>query len=271
LLRRLSEDSLRVLPWRDPLADGGAWRAAKAAAAPAFRRAQQAFELAEATQQLDGVPVEWDVLMHQARCARKAGEPPANWLAAMARGAAAAAAADPAAGGVLMPLYALHAARARLLLGLPAARAWCGGGGSGGGSGGTPPASAEEVHTLRLVGSYCFLPGSHAALSGAAGPPSRGLAADPTSAVRVLLADCVAAMRWCLEREPGFHRAAHRRVPGGGAPAVSRFLSAARASLARALGGQQARASAWAPPQRRRRAQPIAACCRTCSTKASSC
>ncbi|EFN52259.1 hypothetical protein CHLNCDRAFT_139170 [Chlorella variabilis] len=312
----LLEDALRLLPWQEPLAGGASWQAAKRDPAGAFHlacsQALHAFDRAEAAQEAEEGAAGWDVLLSRARCARKLQQPAAAWLPLHAR-ACRAAAGEQGGGGVLLPLYALHAARMRLLLAAPAAARWSGsnnddGGGGGGqlaaaaaapqqqreqqqtqrggrrhGQAGEAEAEAEaeaERQLLRLVGSYCFLPATASSLrSGSQAaqrptPPAAAAAAAEEAAVadwRCLLADCCAAMRWCLDRLPSFHPAAHRKTlalylscladtavapaAGGGSSAVAAAAAAAGAAASpapeaarSALDALQAAAAFFAAP-----------------------
>jgi hypothetical protein len=212
------EDSLQILPWHEPLAGGASWQAAKQDPAGAFclanARALRAFDQAQALQEAgkDGAPG-WEVLLCHARSARKLKQPAESWLAMQAHACHAAA----LEGGVLVPFYALHAARMRLLLAAPAARRW--GDVTRGGAEGSDLADGwdlaaereSERQLLCLVGRYCFLP-TTAAQRAQPRVPQGGTTAEAELAAdwRCLLADCCAAMRWCLDRLPTFHPAAHR-------------------------------------------------------------
>lgn len=210
---------LRTLPCQDPLAPGAAWLEAKAepAHAEGCRLALAAYTAAEALLESGQGPggEDWEVALRRARCLRKLGQPAANWLPQMARACHYAAHHDE---GVLLPLYALHASRMRLLLGLPSVRRWCGGGAARQrhkrNARRLDPSPAQERQLLNLVGDYCFLPASSWGLCSPT-QPARSPAADAADAEmeadwRSLLEDCCAAMQWCLEKDRNFHRAAYR-------------------------------------------------------------
>lgn len=242
---RLLEGVLRTLPCQDPAGPDAGWAAAKAEAAHAAsaRAALEAYAAAETL--LESAPeqatYDWEVTLRAARCRRKLGPPVQHWLPNMARACAYAARHD---GGVLLPLYALHAARMRALLAMPSARRWAAPGGGHGGDGGSsarrrqrggrggrePSCKPEEERELLgLLGEYCFLPATNRGLcspglgggsgagrgraGGSGGTPAAaegGADAELAADWRRLLDDCCAAMRWCLEKDRGFHRAAHR-------------------------------------------------------------
>lgn len=221
---RLLEDALRTLPCQDPMADDTAWRAAKSdpARVEGLRLALAAFQASrELAAPAEAPTDDWEVLLAQARCMRKLGQAPGEWLPLLAR-ACQVAAAD---GGVLLPLYKLHAARMRLLLAMPSARRWANSNNT------ARPNSrssqrfdadpGQERALLRLVGGYCFLPSTANQLASqgdllepeAAG--SNQAAADQWRELwNGLLGDCCAAMQWVQEKDRGFHRAAHRSVLG---------------------------------------------------------
>ena len=135
-------------------------------------------------------------------------------------------------GGVLLPVYALHASRMRLLLGMPAARRgvadvrWQPQGGGGNGTSRSHSsereqqrpgqASEEQRALLHLLASYCFLPATSTKLRSRsqAAPASLPEAAEAEAAQQAdwqsLVEDCCAAMQWCLDRNKNFHRAAYR-------------------------------------------------------------
>lgn len=206
------------------MADDTAWRAAKSdpACVEGLRLALAAFQASRELVAPGEAPADdWEVLLAQARCMRKLGQAPGKWLPLLAR-ACHVAAAD---GGVLLPLYKLHAARMRLLLAMPSARRWATS------SNAARPNSRssqrfdadpeQECALLRLVGGYCFLPStanqlaSQGDLLESEAASSSQAAADQWRELwNGLLGDCCAAMQWVQEKDRGFHRAAHRSVLG---------------------------------------------------------
>jgi len=219
---RLLEDALRTLPCQDPMADDTAWRAAKSdpARTQGLRLALAAFLASrELAARSEAAGEDWDVLLLQARCMRKLGQAPAEWLPLLAR-ACHVTAAD---GGVLLPLYKLHAARMRLLLAMPSARRWASSTGTvrpSSRSGQRADANLQQERALlRLVGSYCFLPSTASQLAshrGLLAPDSAEGDQPATDDLKelwdCLLGDCCAAMQWVQDKDRGFHRAAHRWV-----------------------------------------------------------
>lgn len=228
LASRLLEDALRTLPCQDPMADDATWRAAKSdpARTQGLRLALAAFQASrQLAAQGEAGAEDWEVLLSQARCMRKLGQAPADWLPLLAR-ACHVAAAD---GGVLLPLYKLHAARMRLLLALPSAQRWASSNGAARPSSrsrsrqGRDADPQQERALLQLVASYCFLPSTPVQLAsqGKLLGPEAGEGDRPTAEGRQelwngLLGDCCAAMQWVQEKDRAFHRAAHRWAwPGG--------------------------------------------------------
>ena len=230
---RLLQDALRTLPWQDPLASSGAWQRVKAGASYrgsctlALAALDKAYAIAEADAE-GGGSLRWEVLLAQARCARKLQQPAASWLPLIAQ---ACRYAKEEEGGVLLPVYALHASRMRLLLGMPAAQRCAADGRQqpqGGGGNGTsrchsrereqqqPGQAGEEQRALlHLLASYCFLPATSTGLrslsqAAPASLPEAEAEAAPQAAWQSLLEDCCAAMQWCLDRNKNFHRAAYR-------------------------------------------------------------
>jgi hypothetical protein len=248
------EDALlRTLPVREPLGDQADWRAAKCAKDGPYQRAARhvhaAFGLAAGLQETEHGYPDWEVLLYMGRCLRKQQQAPANWLQHLAR---ACHYGEREAGGVLLPVYSLHAARLRLLLGMASARRWAAATASA--AGGTQPRAAEqqqgqqqasggrprqqkavgrppavvngasqqdrEREVLAAAANFCFVPATYASLHSPS--PSRGAReARPPAAAgdaelaahwRCLVDDCCAAMEWCLDRDRSFHRAAHRCV-----------------------------------------------------------
>lgn len=216
-LCRLLEDALCTLPRHDPLAASAAWQAAKADPAHA-QRCHLALAAYNAAQALlgpeEGGAEEWELLLARARLLRKLDQPAATWLHLLARACRAASATD---GGVLRPVYALHASRMRLLLGMPAARRWgvvCGSSGGRSSSRGSTrraePDAAEERQLLGAVAAHCFLPSTSSQLRSLGSQAASAGDAELQADWRALLADCCAAMQWCVDKDRGFHRAAYR-------------------------------------------------------------
>lgn len=215
-LRRLLQDVLRTLPCQDPLASNAAWQEVKASRA--YRKgcslAEAAFDAAAAALEEQDEVAGWDLLVAKARCLRKQQQQPVNWLPLLARACHYASSDD---GGMLYPLYALHASRMRLLLAMPSAARWAGnGGGRRRGGEREQQGSEQERELLQLVGSYCFLPASHTCLNSPSQQARRPTAAAADEELkedwRGLLEDCCAAMRWCLDKDRTYHRAAYRHV-----------------------------------------------------------
>lgn len=233
-VRRLLEDVLRTLPCQDPLASTTAWQEVKASDAykHSCRLAETAFDAAEAVMEMQDDAAGWEMLLARARCLRKQQQPAVNWLPLMARACHYASSDD---SGVLLPVYALHASRMRLLLAMPSAPRWAHGGGSTSNMGGQAGRSSRrggrsscaqrtqqegpqaEHQLLQLVGSYCFLPASNTSLRSPGLKRRRLAEAEVEKELQAdwqaLLEDCCAAMRWCLDRHKDFHRAAYRCVP----------------------------------------------------------
>ena len=183
------------LPWNDQLTGRRSWREFRASEAYQQRclEAHAAFEAAaEAGAVENGAgnsPGEWEWQVAMGRCLRKAGRPPAEWLPKLARACQTAAHVE---GGLVAPVYALHAARMRLLLKQPA---------------GQERQEEEEKQELALLARYAFLPETQHALQGASLEHARHR--------QLLLDDCVAAMQWVLERDRHFHHASYRWVHAG--------------------------------------------------------
>lgn len=202
------------------MAADAAWQAAKAAPehTQGCHLALAAYQAAEALATGgDGLAVDWEVLLAKARLLRKLGFNPALWLDHLANACRCAARND---GGVLLPVYALHASRMRLLLGMPSARRWAAAPARGGHSSRrrqeAAEASVEERQLLRAVAAHCFLPTTSHQLN-SPGEAARGALPQLSEAEvqadwRGLLEDCCTAMQWCLDKYKDFHRAAYRWV-----------------------------------------------------------
>lgn len=224
------QDALRTLPCQDPLASSAAWQRVKAGApylsscTLALAALDRAYTIAEV--EVEGSSLRWEVLLGQARCRRKLQQPAASWLPLMAEACRFASEEE---GGVLLPVYALHASRMRLLLGMPAAQRWAAGGKPKQhqqGVGGTgarssrleqqlEQASEEQAVLLQLVASSSFLPATSSRLrslspAALASLPAAEAEGEQQAAWLALLEDCCAAMHWCLEKDRNFHRAAFR-------------------------------------------------------------
>jgi len=225
---RLLEDALCTLPCHDPLASDDAWRQVKASSA--FKRScQSAYDACSAMAAMvdDGSKTSWQMQLAKGRCLRKQREPTVNWLDMLARACHFAGGCDAGDGGdgVLLPFYALHATRMRLLLAMPSAARWAAPGSllagrsssnsSLGGARLPPEWDEEQGQVLEKVGSYCFQP-SNAVLRSTHQPHHTSAAAEAEGQATwlALLEDCCAAMRWCLDRDKTFHRAAYRYVQG---------------------------------------------------------
>ena len=174
----------------------------------------------------------WGLHLDRARCCRKLGQPAADWLPMIARACHAASVGQQqeeggCGGGALLPLYALHAARLRLLLALPAAQRWLVRAAPGhsrqwSAEGGAGSGLEEQRELLQLLARYCFLPTTNQALvQGSSDLPcaaSHAAAEVPYAPGelrhrwQLLLEDCCAAMQWCLDKDRSFHRAAFRWV-----------------------------------------------------------
>ncbi|KAL4423906.1 hypothetical protein ABPG75_001207 [Micractinium tetrahymenae] len=218
---RLLQDVLRTLPCQDPLASNAAWQEVKSSSAyqEGCRLAEAAFDAAAAALEQQDDMAGWELLVAKARCLRKQQQPPVNWLPLLARACHYASSDD---GGVLYPLYTLHASRMRMLLAMPSAARWAGNGASvavqakrsGRWREREQQSREQERDLLQLVGSYCFLPASNTSLNSPSQPARRPAAAAAEEELKEdwqgLLEDCCAAMRWCLEKDRNFHRAAYR-------------------------------------------------------------
>lgn len=163
-------DLSAALPWSDPLAsrpngppsDPSRLRSARAH----FRRA------------LERDPRAWTVQLGLARCSWKAQRP----CEALALFAAAARSAQELCGGLVEPVFRLHAARARLLL-------------PGEKRGGSGPDEAARLRRALLL--TAFDPDAVRESEAGGAPVERALADD-----------ALAAMRWCLGRDRHHHLAA---------------------------------------------------------------
>jgi hypothetical protein len=126
---------------------------------------------------------------------RKLGEPPELYLPSMAR--ACHLAAEQHGGAVLDAVHALHAARLRLIIelqeGLPQ-------------HGLDLDVSASPL-LFELLATYSFLKENQQAVAAVLELPGGGWRQRQSSAVSLLLEDCAAAMRWCIEKEKWFHKA----------------------------------------------------------------
>ena len=183
-----------------------------------LRQAAAAFEAAAGQLAADGRAASWEVLLARGRCLRKLGEQPHSWLALLAQ-ACTAARRD---GGALLPLYALHASRMRLLLGMPAAARWAGDGSAARHGCSDAPAQQQqsaEWTLLQAVGRYCFLRTTAVTLrcgsQEAGSQQPQPAESERAAGWQALLEDCCAAMRWCLEKDRNFHRATYRCVAAG--------------------------------------------------------
>ncbi|KAL6775851.1 hypothetical protein ACKKBG_A18745 [Auxenochlorella protothecoides x Auxenochlorella symbiontica] len=174
LLKLVAEECMAdlsaALPWSDPLAsrpngppsDPSRLRSARAH----FRRA------------LERDPRAWTVQLGLARCTWKAQRP----CEALALFAAAARSAQELCGGLVEPVFRLHAARARLLL-------------PGEKRGGSGPDEAARLRRALLL--TAFDPDAVRESEAGGAPVERALADD-----------ALAAMRWCLGRDRHHHLAA---------------------------------------------------------------
>lgn len=214
---------LRTLPCQDPLASNTAWQEVKSSSAyqEGCRQAEAAFNAAAAALEQQNDNAGWELLVAKARCLRKQQQQPAIWLPLLARACHYASSND---GGMLYPLYTLHASRMRLLLAMPSADRWACGGvrsarqaqRSGRRRDWQQQGGEQERELLQLVGSYCFLPASNTSLNSPSQRARMPAAAVAEEELREdwqgLMEDCCAAMRWCLEKDRNFHRAAYRRA-----------------------------------------------------------
>ena len=132
--------------------------------------------------------------------------------------------------GLVEPLYSLHAARLKLLLRVHKQLRRAAQQGQQGQQQHAEQQQQRSAEDLALLARHCFLPDSQqavAALLAAAlhGPQQQhdqqqrqqeggaepGWGGEAQSAlVGTLLRDCEAAMRWALERDKSFHKAARR-------------------------------------------------------------
>lgn len=149
-------------------------------------------------------PDEWESKMQIARCMRRLGKPPEEWLPLMA---VACYQAVQQHNGLFEPIYTLHAARLKLLRQLDAEKE-----GELDMMGGYNDAI---VAMLRLLGKYCFLPETQTTLIhleetliGDGSIPVLGMYGW-SQYREALFTDGVAAMEWCFEKSKyKFHRAA---------------------------------------------------------------
>mmetsp|Transcript_16588 Transcript_16588/g.46306 ORF Transcript_16588/g.46306 Transcript_16588/m.46306 type:complete len:1287 (-) Transcript_16588:221-4081(-) len=151
-----------------------AWRRDLCHASLAFQRAKVI------------LPEEWSFPYYMAKVAAKLGEPPERYLRLMAQSCHLATVHS---GGILEPLYRLHASRMKLLLQEPCSPSW-----------------------LAAAASFCFLPSTRLALQSGSTEPQGATTSSAASlpAERdLLLRDCLDAMTWLLDRDKGFHKAAH--------------------------------------------------------------
>eukprot|EP00887_Chlorella_sp_A99_P003338 scaffold26.g3338.t1 len=225
---------------RRPSKDSPAYKQQLAAATAAFQAAAAA------------LPHDWKLQLLLAKCKRKEGRPPADWLPLLARACRLAEAGQWGKGGLAEPLYALHAARAKLLLG-----AWyqCrrqlkqqttvdSQGPSGAGMEGVM-CWQQAGQLLPLLARHCFLQHSQAQAAPLVASLESPAAADQSVALRsqlerVLLHDCATAMRWIVERQRSYHKAARRLAQvlhvlegsGAAAEALAPLFTPARSTKA---------------------------------------
>eukprot|EP00873_Tetraselmis_striata_P018310 jgi/Tetstr1/438574/TSEL_027125.t1 len=168
------EDNLGCSLYREaqslpPLADqrgrklerGPAWRGSLEGALRAFKRAEPC------------MPEEWSFPYYQGKILAKFGAKPDEYLHLMARGCRMATVYS---GGLLEPLYRLHASRLKLIL--------------------------QDGGDWAAARAHCFLPETTEAVEAvdALEPRHREL----------LLSDCLEAMRWVLDKDKFFHKAVYR-------------------------------------------------------------
>lgn len=133
-------------------------------------------------------PSEWSYQMSIGRCLRRLGRPADEYLPHLAL---ACHISTQQHKGLIEPMYTLHAARLKMLM----AEA--------------PSAQEECVGKLRLVGRYCFSREAQAEVNclGQGGDAHAWTDAQAGAVHRVLYADCIEALQWCLAKNKLFHRA----------------------------------------------------------------